>query len=71
MAISTFEGIVKDGQIRLRDKVRLPENTEVYVVIPDFESAPGARALSPRLVHPEQASDFVKQIVEVADDAKL
>ena len=71
MAISTFEGVVKDGQIRLRDKVQLPENTEVYVVIPDFESSPRARVSSPRLVHPEQASDFVKQVVEAADDAKL
>lgn len=71
MAISTFEGVVKDGQIRLRDKVQLPENTEVYVLIPDFESSPSARVPSPRLVHPEQASDFVKQVVEAADDAKL
>jgi hypothetical protein len=51
--------------------VQLPENTEVYVVIPDFESSPRARVPSPRLVHPEQASDFVKQVVEAADDAKL
>ena len=31
MAISTFEGVVKDGQIRLRGNVQLPEDTEVYV----------------------------------------
>ena len=71
MAISTFEGVVKDGQIRLRDNVQLPENTEVYVVIPDLESAPRASVPSPRLVHPEQASNFVKQVVEAIDDAKL
>jgi len=71
MAISTFEGVVKDGQIRLRDDVRLPENTHVYVVIPDLESSPRARVRSPRLVHPQQASDFVKQVVEAVDDAKL
>ena len=71
MAISTFEGVVKDGQIRLRDNVTLPENAEVYVVIPDFESMPRAHVHSPHLVHPEQAADFVKQVVPVVDDAKL
>ena len=71
MAISTFEGVVKDGQIRLRDNVTLPENAEVYVVIPDFESVPRAYVHSPHLVHPEQDADFVKQVVPVADDAKL
>jgi hypothetical protein len=71
MAISTFEGIVKNGQIQLRDDVMLPENTKVYVVIPDFEVAPQAHVYSPRLVHPEQAADFIKQIVEVSTDADL
>jgi hypothetical protein len=71
MAISTFEGVVKDGHIRLRDDVRLPENTQVYVVIPDLESSPRARVPSPRLVHPQQAPDFVKQVVEAVDDAEL
>lgn len=71
MAISTFEGVVKNGQIRLLDNVTLPENTEVYVVIPDFEAVPRAHVHSPRLVHPEQAADFVKQVVPVADDAGL
>ena len=71
MAISTFEGIVENGQIRLRHNVTLPENTKVYVVIPDFETVPQARIYSPRLVHPEQATDFAKQIVEVSSDADL
>lgn len=71
MAISTFQGVVKNGQIRLRDNVTLPEDTEVYVVIPDFEFLPRAHVHSPRLVHPEQAADFVKQVVEAIDDAEL
>jgi len=71
MSISAFEGIVQNGAIRLRGDVRLPENTRVLVVIPDFESGPRAHVLSPRLVHPEQASDFAKEVIEVAPDAKL
>jgi hypothetical protein len=30
-----------------------------------------ARIYSPRLAHPEQSKDFVKQIVELAPDAEL
>ena len=71
MAITTLEGIVENGHIRLRDNVSLPENTRVYVVIPDLETPPQARVHSPRLAHPEQAADFVKQIVEVSTDAEL
>jgi hypothetical protein len=40
MAILTVEGVVENGQIRLRDNVVLPEHTKVYVVIPDIETAP-------------------------------
>ncbi len=71
MTIPTFEGIVENGLIRLRDDVTLPEHTKVYVVIPDFEATPQAHVYSPRLLHPEQAADFVKQVVEVDADAQL
>ena len=71
MAISTFEGIIENGQIRLRDKVALPEQAKVYVVIPDFEAVSRAHIYSPRLVQPEQAAAFVKQIVEGNADAEL
>jgi len=71
MGDSTFEGIVENGRIRLRNDVTLPEKTKVYVVIPDLESLPQAHLYSPHLVHPEQAADFAKQIVEVPADADL
>ena len=72
MPIWTFEGIVESGQIRFRDNVTPPEKTRAYVVIPDLEAAsPKARVYSPRLVHPEQADDFAKQVIEVSADAGL
>ena len=71
MSISTFEGIVVNGTIRLRGNVTLSEKTRVYVLVPDSEPEPQARIHSPRLAHPEQASDFTKQIVKVAGNAKL
>jgi len=71
MSISTFEGIVENGRIRIRDNVTLPENSKVYIIIPDFETAPPVHVSSPRLVHPEQAADFTKQIIEGRADAEL
>jgi hypothetical protein len=71
MAVSTFEGTVKNGQIRLLDDVKLPEHAKVYVIIPDQETRRPSRIYSPHLVHPEQAADFTKQIIEVATDAEL
>ena len=63
MAQLTFEGFVEHGQIRLKEDVHLPEKTRVYVVVPEN----GDRAVnfpSPRLVHPEQSSHFVLEMVE-------
>ena len=72
MAILTVEGIVENGQIRLRDHVVLPEHAKVYVVIPDAEATSTARTHSPRLVHPDQAADFTKQVIsETPDDPAL
>ena len=64
MTIPTFEGIVENGQIRLRDDVMLPDNTKVYVVIPNLDFIPETHVYSPRLVHPEQGCDFVKELIE-------
>lgn len=71
MSISTFESVVENGVIRLRCDVTLPEKARVYVVIPDFESAPQAHIRSPRLAHAEQAADSAKEVIEVAPDAEL
>ena len=64
MKIETYEGTVENGQIRLTGDVRLPEKAKVYVVIPGVETRPVAYVGSPRLVHPEQAADFKKEIIE-------
>jgi hypothetical protein len=71
MSISTFEGVVENGVIRLPADVTLPEKARVYVVVPGLESAPRARIRTPRLAHPEQAADFAKEVIQVAPDAKV
>jgi len=64
MQFTAFEGVVENGQIRLKTKVNLLEKTKVYVIIPDFEAPKVVHVYSPRLVHPEQAADFKKEVVE-------
>jgi hypothetical protein len=71
MSVTTFEGIVKNGQIRLPANVRLPENAKVYVVVPNVETPKPAYIGTPRLVHPEQAADFKKEILKDTTDAEL
>jgi hypothetical protein len=71
MAILTLEGIVENGQIRLPDDVALPEHTKVYVVIPAIQSGRTSHIYSPRLVHPEQADYFAKEVIEVLPDVGL
>ncbi len=63
MNVATFEGVVENGQIRLPTDVRLPDKATVYVVVPGLV-VPIARIVSPRLVHPEQATDFVMKVIE-------
>jgi hypothetical protein len=71
MGVLTFEGTIENGQIRLPANVHLPERAKVYVVIPDIKVPPSAYIGSPRLVHPEQAIDFNKAVVEESGDASL
>jgi hypothetical protein len=72
MQVTAFEGIVENGQIRLKTKVNLPEKMTVYVVIPGFEEAKKVvHVYSPRLLHPEQAADFKKEVVEESPHASV
>lgn len=64
MRVTTFEGFVENGQVRLPGDVRLPEKARVYVVVPEAEVKSVAFIGSPRLAHPEQAADFAKEVVE-------
>jgi hypothetical protein len=69
MGIATFEGIVENGQIRLKGDIRLPDSAKVYVLVPDMPVRPVARVFSPRLAHPEDAADFKLEVSEAAADA--
>ena len=70
MAVTTYEGTVKNGQVQLPDHVSLPENSRVYVLVPDAEEDQGVpRLRSPRLADPGQTVEFQKQIITGNADA--
>ena len=71
MRVATFEGVVEQGRIRLKDDTILPEKTKVYVVVPSMQSEEIAHISSPRLALREQAADFRMEIIEDSGDAAL
>ena len=62
MAVTAYEGIVQNGQIKLVDpSIHLPDHTRVYVVVPGPRIA---RIMSPRLVNPQDAKSLKMEIIE-------
>jgi hypothetical protein len=66
MSVRAFEGVVEGGFIRVPEQLHLAEKTKVYIIIPESETRTLFQVRSPRLLHPEQASDFRKEIVETS-----
>jgi len=64
MKVTTYEGFVEGGQVKLTGDVHLPEKTKVYVVVPEVETRAVPLVASPRLKHPEDVKDFDKKIIE-------
>jgi hypothetical protein len=64
MTLTTYEGIVEKGRIRLKTGIRLPENAKVYVIVPDLqvEKKKTARVRTPRLANRKQADDFTMKV---------
>ncbi len=72
MGVITYEGTVVQGQIRLKDNIRLPESTRVYVIVPGVAKTDNtAKVASPRLAQPSQAADFEMEVSEETRDAGL
>jgi hypothetical protein len=71
MAMTTYEGVVEKGKIRLKVNVKLPENTRVYVIVPDEQAQAVSYVRTPRLKSPKQAKDFALKVSEDAPDASL
>jgi hypothetical protein len=64
MSITTYEGVVEKGKIRLKSDVKLPENARVYVIVPEVQTQEKKTASvhTPRLTHRKQAGDFKMKV---------
>jgi hypothetical protein len=71
MNVTTVEGTVEKGQIRLPANVHLPDNAKVYTVIPDLVVTPTVHVSSPRFVRAGDAAAFEKQVIQETPDAGL
>ena len=55
MPVTTFEGVIENGQIRLPAGVVLPERQTVFVVVPDAIQMTISKLPGVRLANPEAA----------------
>jgi hypothetical protein len=69
--LATYEGVVENGHVTLPSDVDIPDDTRVYVLVPDVNIQRTLQILSPRLLDQGQAKDFVKEVVEETPDANL
>ena len=69
MNVATYEGVVENGKVRLPGSIHLPERAKVYVVVPNGGVDSITRIRSPRLVRPEQADEFKKEVIQEINDA--
>jgi hypothetical protein len=73
MSVTTYEGVVEKGKIRLKAGVKLPENVKVYVIVPDLkmDKKKVVRILSPQLVHRKDAARFKMVVTEEKPNARI
>ncbi|MGH9755007.1 MAG: hypothetical protein ACREA2_19700 [Blastocatellia bacterium] len=61
MSLATFEGVVEQGQIKLKHGGSLPDKIKVYIVIPDEEATRGETAAGKTYQYLEQRPDKSSQ----------
>ncbi len=71
MNVVAYEGVVEKGQVRLPPEAKLPENTRVYVVVPEAKEQRAVHIRSPRLADPARARRFEMEVIEEGKDAGL
>jgi hypothetical protein len=62
MSVTTFEGIVENGRVRLPEGVVLPEHQAVFVVVPNTNPPTTEKLPGVRLTNPEDAAKFAMKV---------
>jgi|GEM_PF-3214795 len=58
MAVTTFEAVIENGQVRLPPGVVLPEGQTVFVVVPGVTQPEPSKLPGVRLADPSDAAKF-------------
>ncbi len=64
MSVATFEGIVEQGLIRVKNGASLPDKIKVYIIVPDLEAAHQTTNREPLPADLEQTDDLKREVVE-------
>jgi hypothetical protein len=67
MKVVTYEGVVENGCVQLPAEAHVPDQSRVYVIIPEMESPGTIHIRSPRLADPSQAPLFKLEVTEEKD----
>jgi hypothetical protein len=67
MKVVTYEGVVENGCVQLPAEAHVPDQSRVYVIIPEVESPGTIHIRSPHLADPSQAPLFKLEVTEEKD----
>jgi hypothetical protein len=62
MSVTTFEGVVENGRVRLPAGVLLPEHQTVFVVAPNTIPPTTRKTPGVRLTNPDDAAKFEMKV---------
>lgn len=68
MQITTIQGVIENGQVKLTEAVEISEKTVVYVVVPSVQLSQAARIRSPRAVGREELESLEREVIELEND---
>jgi hypothetical protein len=69
--LTTHEGELENGDVTLPSLDDIPDQGRMHIWLPDLDPQRTYQVMSPRLAHPEQAEDFVHEIIEETPDDSL
>ena len=69
--LATYEGVVEDGHVTLPPEADIPDNTRVYVLVPNLDLDRTYKIMSPRFADPKQAKDFKLEVIDESHDGGI
>ena len=69
--LATHQDLVENEGVTLPANEDICDETGVTVLLRDLDPQRTYNVMSPRLAHPEEAKDFVHDVIEEAPDASL